>query len=126
MLTPALRKAVKNAVRMSLASRYDGLAEKQALLRRIQSCTENGHIAICRSGMDCDCTQYSRVTIVPVPTLVAFIRDEDEHQQWLDGPESVWIDKPSDHDNRNYYASSDRALEAYENGHPHRVTWTDL
>lgn len=85
---------------------------------------EDGKIAVIRSGMDCDCTQYYRATIIDVPQLFAWQRDEDEHQQWLDGPESTSFARPSETEPR--YASSDRALEAYEDGHPGYVTWTDL
>lgn len=85
---------------------------------------ENGMIAICRSGMDCDCTRYSSVRIEPVPvSIVAWLKNEDEHNAYLDGPESMWIDPPSAHDNQNSHESRDLALEAYENGHPHFITY---
>jgi len=87
---------------------------------------ENGMIAICRSGMDCDCVQYASVRIVPVPvSIVAWLKEEDEHNQWLDGPESMWIDQPSQHDDEESYRSADRALEAYEDGRS-TVYWGDL
>lgn len=82
-------------------------------------------IAVMRSGMDCDCTQYSSVRHVEAPkSILKFIRDEEEHREYLDGPESVSYGKPSD--NEPDYRSADRAMEAYENGHPSRVEWGPL
>lgn len=96
--------------------------KKAALRRRWTEVAEDGQIATIRSGMDCDCTQYYHVYHGPVPvSVVAWLRDEDEHREWLDGPESCSFGKPSEHPKE--HRSSDRALEAYENGHPSRVTW---
>lgn len=86
---------------------------------------EDGVVALRRSGMDCDCTQYVHVTHMEVPvSLFAFVRGEEEHRQWLDGPESTTIGRPSEYPER--HASADRALEAYEDGHPNVVYWGDL
>lgn len=99
--------------------------ERAAIKARWNAVSENGMIAVCRSGMDCDCTQYAHVSHVAVPLSVfQWMIDEDEHRQWLDGPESTWFAKPSDYP--QMYRSSDRALEAYEEGHISTVTWTDL
>jgi hypothetical protein len=81
-----------------------------------------GKVALCRSGMDCDCTQYSHVTHMDVPkSLFAFIKAEEEHREWLDGPESTWLEVVEDAPEEDLY--SDRALEAYEEGHASHVTW---
>lgn len=89
--------------------------------RRFIKNSENGIIAICRSGMDCDCTQYRTVTHMATPvSLMAWVRDEDSNREWLDGPETTWVAKPSDEPEGSLY--SDRAMAAHEDGHPGRVT----
>lgn len=113
-----------NAVRR-LSYVHHRINERHAMLTRIRAATENGKIAIVRDGMDCDCTQYHDVKHVDAPlSVVEFMWREDEHRQWLDGPEYVSIVRPSGWPERR--ASADRALEAYENGHPSRVEWGDL
>jgi hypothetical protein len=104
---------------------HSSINDRARLLKQIQANTEDGMIAVYRSGMDCDCTQYSRCSIIPAPKG-AFIEQyhEDQHQQWLDGPESSWYGKPSQAE--PHYKSADRALEAYEEGHPHLILWGDL
>lgn len=109
----------------SIAAVHHQINERAQWEARFRRSQENGRVALIRSGMDCDCTQYYRVSHIDVPTsLVAWVRNEDHHQEWLDGPESTSIGKPSENPER--YASADRALEAYEDGHPHRVSWGPL
>jgi hypothetical protein len=123
------RRAILRVVRITLRLNGgvdDELAAKWSLRQHIDACTEDGKIAVCRSGMDCDCTQYASVRIVPAPlSVLAWVKAEDEHQRWLDGHESTWIDKPSSHDGESY-RSADRALEAYEDGRPSTIYWGDL
>lgn len=77
-------------------------------------------------GVDCDCTQYASTCHRQVATLClfAFQRAEHNHREWLDGPESMWFADPIEEPER--HASADRALEAYEDGHPHRISWGPL
>jgi hypothetical protein len=107
-----------------LGQREDVLQQKADLLAHWHEVAEDGKIAVIREGMDCDCTQYRRVSVIPMPGLMAWLVEEDKHQQYLDGPESHYFGKPSRHEPG--YKSRDRALEAYEDGHPHYVTWGDL
>lgn len=98
--------------------------ERAGYARQIAKNAEGGRIAVCRSGMDCDCVQYSHVTHIDVPvSLFAYVRNEHEHEQYLDGPESSSFGKPSECPEE--YLSSDRALAAFEDGHPSTVTWAD-
>jgi hypothetical protein len=91
------------------------------LVTALDAATENGRVAICRSGMDCDSVQYSSEDVIDRPrNIIAFLKAEGEHERWLDGPESTWFDKPSNVDD-GHYASRDRALEAFEDGHPYSV-----
>lgn len=118
------KRQIRRAMRQYPLHGVDYLAEKQRLKDRIAECTEDGMVAVIRDGMDCDCTQYLRVTHIPAPTLVAWNKAEEDHYEWLDGPESTHFGKPSEYPER--HRSSDRALEAYENGSMHLVTRTDL
>jgi len=133
MLTDKMKRNIRNIVKRGFDSHsrvpaiHSRIIERGNARARFAAMAENGMVAICRSGMDCDCTQYSSVRIVPVPvSIVAWLREEDEHNNWLDGPESMWLDKPSNHDNEESYASADRAMEAYEDGHPSVVYWGSL
>lgn len=110
-----------------LAGVHFTINERDSWRRAFEARQEAGHIAVVRSGMDCDCTQYKRVSIIDAPvSVVAWLRDEWEHRNWLDGPESVWLEPPSNWPDGNHYVSRDRALEAFEEGHPHYVTWGEL
>ena len=133
MLSEKIKRNLKKIVKMGHDSHsrvpaiHSRITERGNARARFAAMAENGLVAICRSGMDCDCTQYSSVRIEPVPvSIVAWLKAEDEHNQWLDGPESMWIDAPSSHDNEDRYASADRALEAYEDGHSSVVYWGSL
>lgn len=125
MLDQQSKKLIRKLFRVWSDERRDHLAERAALKAHIEACTEDGKIAINRSGMDCDCSQYASTRHIPAPLSVfAFVVEEDKHCESLDGPESMWIGKPSEYPAR--YASVDRALEAYEDGHPSVVYWGDL
>lgn len=113
MLSPKFKKSILKFFRKEAYYRdYDALANRAALKARIEECTENGQIAVCRSGHDCDLCYYDRVSIIDAPVSVfAFEKAEDEHREYLDGPESMWIDKPSNHDNQGHYQTRDVAAE---------------
>jgi hypothetical protein len=130
-MTPEMKKIVKRIVRDGNPPRGrtrnvdHRINERAGWQDAFERNAEQGYVAICRSGMDCDCTQYADTRHMPVPvSLVAWVKGENEHQHWLDGPESTWVGKPSDYPAR--HASADRALEAYEDGHPSVVYWGDL
>jgi len=80
----------------------------------------NGELGILRSGMDCDCSRYSGGSVMRFTSLVALAKAEDDHQYWLDGPESVAYVHP-DVARGTPHESRDLAMEAYEDGHPHVV-----
>ena len=110
-----------------LAGIHYTINERAEWRRAFEARQEGGKVAVVRSGMDCDCTQYKRVTIIDTPSsVVEWLDEEWKHREWLDGPESVWLEPPSWWPDGNHYASRDRALEAFEDGHPHRVTWGEL
>jgi len=57
---------------------------------------ENGMVCIYRSGRDCDGVHYTSSTHIPVPvSIIEWIKSEDDHASWLDGPESTLICRPS-------------------------------
>ena len=88
-------------------------ARYRAILDR---CVEDGKIGICRSGMDCDCTSYTHEFVAEAPDgAISFEKNEREHAEWLDGPETTRFMKPSEV--VPYSNSIDLALEAYEDGH---------
>jgi hypothetical protein len=101
--------------------RIDRLINERAQWRaHIDANTEGGRVALCRSGMDCDCVTYTDARVIPAPvSVVAWLREFDQHCEWLDGPESTWFDKPSRV--TEGHESRDLVLEAYEDGHPHVI-----
>jgi hypothetical protein len=109
----------------ALASVHYRINERAEIARIFARWSENGRIGVCRSGMDCDCTQYRSERVIDVPHVLVWQIEEEKHREWLDGPESVWFVTPSECRD-GYHASADRALEAYENGHPGYVTWGDM
>lgn len=113
MFTPKIKRNLRRIVKNGLAYRYDALAERAMFKQRIDECTENGQIAVCRSGQDCDGVRYNSVRITDAPkSFFAYMRDEDQHREYLDGPENMWIERPSDHDGENYYHAVDTYAEA--------------
>lgn len=100
--------------------------ERAALAARLAAVAVDGHYGVIVSGMDCDCTQYRRESVRPLPrSLFAYWRALCEDEQWLDGPQRIAYVRP-DEARDGYHNSSDRALAAYEDGHPHVVTTVDL
>lgn len=126
-----LRKIFKRAAKEGLIGNrrvhwvHSSIEQRAGYRRILDTCVEDGKIGYVRSGMDCDCTQYRREDVRPAPAgAFVFQREEDEHQSWLDGPESTYWLRPSE--TEKSYRSADRALEAYEDGHPSVVYWGDL
>jgi hypothetical protein len=79
-----------------------------------------GKLGIIRTGMDCDCSAYSHGYTTSYEGLILFARNEEEHCEYLDGPETTHYCKPIVALEHNGY-SRDLALEAYEDGHSHIV-----
>lgn len=92
--------------------------QRVALQQVIADCIEDGQICGVTSGMDCDCVQYTHMTIIDNPTPVALLAMEEDTYYWADGPTGVGYCKPSE---RPEIRSRDLAMEAFENGHPHVV-----
>lgn len=104
---------------------HDSINTRAALRAAIARATEAGKVSVCRAGMDCDGTQYEEHRVIDVPvSIIAWQRAEGEHRQWLDGPERAWFERPSVAPDA--YGAVDRALEAYENGHPSHIEWGDV
>jgi hypothetical protein len=98
-MTPQLRKALLKCCRHgSWRSFHDPLRHRARIRSRIDACTQDGMIAIHRSGRDCDGVHSWSVTHIPAPvSVLAFLKAEDEHNSWLDGPETMSIVTPRDH-----------------------------
>lgn len=76
--------------------RVDHLEERALMKQHIIDCTENGRIAVCRSGHDCDHMHYNTVRLVEAPkSFFAWLKAEEKHREYLDGPEYTYIAKPS-------------------------------
>ena len=82
---------------------------------------EDGKLGQLIEGMDCDSCQYRYEAVIDRPrSVVAWCREQEHHESYLDGPESTTFHRPSEmHPDDSW--SRDRALEAFEDGHPHVV-----
>lgn len=86
----------------------------------IERMAHEGRIKLVESGMDCDCVKYDGRVHECDATLEAYDKLHDEISEWADGPFSLRI-VPWDEEIK--YTSRDLAMEAYENGHPHHITF---
>lgn len=112
MLTPRQKRALKRIIGQQNYWKVDPLAERQYVKDCFDKYSEHGRIAICRKGHDCDHYHYNTVRVIDTPKGVfAFCRYEEEHRQWLDGPEAMWIDPPSKHGGIDHYEGRDVAAE---------------
>lgn len=110
---------------------YESEERRNALLARLgihktlASKAENGKVALIESGMDCDGVQYTgHVTLIDA-NFAAYEKHHDHVAEHADGRFWFAIMKPSDAKNV-HYRSRDRALEAYEDGHPHSITYGSI
>ena len=109
-----------------LAAVHWQINDRAELKERLDRVQVNGKVGVVIQGMDCDCCQYRREFVMNYPkSIFQFQHEEEKHRQYLDGPESCYYSRPDDVRD-GYRNSSDRALEAYEDGHPHYVTLVDL
>lgn len=90
------RRLKRIVARHALIHQRDHLAERALMKAHIEACTEGGLIAVCRSGHDCDHMHYNSVRLVKPPrSFFAWLKAEEEHRAYLDGPESMTILPPS-------------------------------
>lgn len=85
----------------------------------LKSVAKDRKVGVIREGMDCDGVQYRKESVIDMPaSMIRFVQEEEKHYSYLDGPETTyWVspDKVKD----GYYASADRGMEAFEDGHAH-------
>jgi hypothetical protein len=77
-------------------------------------------VAVIESGMDCDGVSYDGKRHLIPATREAWNRLYDDIAQWADGPFNLVLASPLD---PVQYRSRDNVMEAYEDGHPHSITW---
>lgn len=119
--TRKVRRILKKAFTQFVREGYDRTAENAEIRAMLDRCWVDGKIGVAVSGMDCDCSQYSRQYTIDLPNSVqAFKRWHERHVEWLDGPESQRFMRPDQVDKSANW-SRDLALEAFEDGHPHVV-----
>jgi len=101
--------------------RIDSFAEKQAFVDKLPKyICEDGLVRVNESGMDCDCVQYTGQLHSIQPSVMAWQRLWDSVGEWAEGPFHLSLVLPADVPAIKYKAH-DRALEAFEDGHPHSV-----
>jgi len=86
-------------------------------LDQIKTLAEDGQIALCSWSRDCDMCEGTTRTVMPAD---AKLIDErmDRDYAGAEGPMNHWLQRVSA-PYEGYFR--DRALEAYEDGHPHVI-----
>jgi hypothetical protein len=100
----------------------DPLAAHAALASEVERKREKGRIAICESGMDCDCVSYSNRIHVVAANAATVAHAIARIYSGAEGPVTTYLMPPT-HARRLTYAARDLAAEAHENAHPHRITY---
>ena len=93
---------------------------RQALIRRIKDCAEDGAVAMVWSGRDCDGVRYTGSVYVVDASIKEVDREAAHTYKWADGPCSFYIERPSVA-REIKRTSRDLTLEAFEDGHPHVI-----
>ena len=101
----------------------DYLAKRVDLQALISANSERGQVVILESGMDCDCVAFSNRKYKVDALLVAVRAMMDRIYVNAEGPCHLSIVSPSAA-KRLEYGSRDLGMEAYENGHPGRVSYS--
>jgi hypothetical protein len=101
----------------------DYLAKRVDLQALISANSERGQVVILESGMDCDCVAFSnrKYKVDALPVAVRALMDRIYGD--AEGPCHLSIVSPSAA-KRLEYGSRDLGMEAYENGHPSRVSYS--
>ena len=101
----------------------DYLAKRVELQKLISAKSERGQVVILESGMDCDCVAFSnrKYKVEALPVAVRAMMDRIYEN--AEGPCHLSIVSPSTAKSMDY-SSHDLALEAYENGHPGKVSYS--
>jgi hypothetical protein len=98
------------------------ITDRARLASEIASVAQNGQVGILEVGADCDWTYFNRARVQPVKSLFVMWR---EHVRAYDAAENRYdryFISPEEAD-KHVDESRDLALEAYEDGHPHLITW---
>jgi len=95
---------------------------RRAFLRSLAEKAENGSIAMVWSGMDCDGVRYRNSVKTVKADVKSVMEAENEEYEWADGPCNYYLEKPSVAKTLQY-SSRDLVLEAFEDGHPHSITY---
>lgn len=74
-------------------------------------------VALCKWERDCDMCEGTSKRLVEA-TASAVQESMDHDYEWAEGPVRHWLARPSDEFESEF---RDRALEAYEDGHPHVI-----
>lgn len=119
---PGLHRLLKTACNNRPA---DELAKRVELQKLISAKSERGQVVILESGMDCDCVAFSNRKYKVNALPIAVRSEMDRIYGNAEGPCHLSIVSPSEAKALSY-VSRDLALEAYENGHPSRVSYSPL
>lgn len=122
-----LKAVVKKAVRQSQIDGFDHFRphvdERTAIAESIARHAEGGKVALEVWQMDCDCASWTAYDVHPAHVML-IVQKVDDIYRYAEGPVRWRIISPSDipsPDERP--ASRDHVLEAYEDGHPHSVSY---
>lgn len=100
-----------------LQDAIDRRVARQRWLAAIREYNQHGVVALCHWSRDCDCCEATyREEIEAVPAVID--ARMNEILDGAEGPTRFWLQRVSDPFERSF---RDRALEAFEDGHPHHI-----
>jgi hypothetical protein len=102
----------------ALDTATDRRMRRQALIRTIAECAEDGKVAVIESGMDCDGSEYRGFRRLIDANVKAFDALHSRIAKSADGWFTLTVERPS---TDVEYSSRDLALEAFEDGHPYSL-----
>lgn len=122
MFTTSQKKALKKlAPYAARGNRRDHMAHRAALAEQIKAHAEGGQIGIFWSATDCDHCRGEGFDIIPAQPMAL--------ERWVyrfaanaEGPQSWSLAAPSEAD-EGVHDVRDLALEAFEDGHPHFISY---
>lgn len=121
-MTDKEKKIWKQLAKIKFEHKEDVLANKANARAYIDSKAQDGKLAIHVWQMDCDCASWDYLKVVPANSLVAIEAFMNDVYDNAEGP--VRISYCSPDACKDFKSESrDHALEAFEDGHPHYVTY---
>lgn len=118
-----MNKSLRRTIRRICKDSRDEstIGTRSRMMEALQSKAENGQVAIYVWQMDCDCSSWSYHDVLPAKVF-AIDQYIDQVYANAEGEVRWYFVKPSEVPEKEE-PSRDHLLEAFEDGHPHYITY---